>query len=208
MEGKSMSGLYIGIGAAVLLLLWVMVVYNILVRKKLRIDNNFSQIKIQCKKRFDLIPNLVEVVRSYSKQKDASFDQLNTARQAANSAQSPEALAEANEQINGMVSRLEREYSAGLKSDTTFVRLQEELAKLEKAITISRQIYNDSVMMYNRSVMIFPNSLFAAIFRFRKVNFFEASETQEFKQALIYSANIAEKETRLPAPCVPAAARR
>jgi LemA protein len=90
-------------------------------------------------------------------------------------------LATANDQCNSLVNSLLSESSASLKSDSSFLKLQDELIKLEKAITISRQIYNDSVMMYNRIAVVFPNSIFAALFRFKKAQFFEASEAQEFK---------------------------
>ena len=176
-----MIELYIGIAVAVLVFLWVIVVRNKLAKKKLRIDNNFSQIKIQCKKRFDLIPNLVEVVRSHSKQKDKGFDQILDVRQAGLSAQTAQDLAIVSEQCDGMMSSLMRESHASLSSDASFLRLQEELAKVEKAIAISRQIYNDSVMMYNRSVVAFPNSILAGVFRFKKAKFFEVAESQEFK---------------------------
>ena len=179
-----MTGLYIGIGVAVLLLLWVIIVYNKLAKKRLRIDNNFSQIKIQSKKRFDLIPNLIEVVRSNAKQKNSGFDKAMATRQTGLSATTPSALAEANEQCSGVVNSLLSESSASLKADSSFLRLQDELAKVEKAITISRQIYNDSVMMYNRTVVAFPNSILAALFRFKKAQFFEVTETQEFKTSV------------------------
>lgn len=132
-----MIGVYIGIGVAVVLLIWVIVVRNGLAKKKMRIDNSLSQIKIQSKKRLDLIPNLVEVARSKAKQNEAGV--------------APTA------------------------------ELKEELARVEKAITISRQVHNDSVMMYNRAVAAFPNSIIATIFRYKKAGFLEVTEEQEFK---------------------------
>jgi len=173
-------GLGIGGGIVVLLLFWIIIVRGKLAKKKMRIDNNFSQIKIQCKKRFDLIPNLVEVVRSHAKQ-GGRFDQALATQQAGLSAQTPGALAAANEKCESILSGLLSESSASLKSNASFARLQDELARVEKAITISRQVYNDSVMIYNRAVTAFPNSIVAAMLRFKKAQFFDVTQEQDFK---------------------------
>jgi len=184
-EGNSMSGLYIVIGIPVLLVLWAIFAYNGFVRKKLSVDNNFSQIKIQCKKRFDLVPNLVETVKGYAKHEKDTLERAVAARQAGVSAQTPHDLSAANGQLSGVLGKLFAlsEAYPDLKANSNFLNLQGELVNLEKAIAVSRQIYNDSVMVYNREIMIFPNNIFAGLFRFEKAEFFEAAaeETQNVK---------------------------
>ena len=144
------------------------------------VDNNFSQIKIQCKKRFDLVPNLVETVKGYATHEKETLENVIAARNKGTSANNPEALAEANNQLTQTLGRLFAlsEAYPDLKANANFTNLQNELVSLEKAIAVSRQFYNDSVMMYNRKVMTFPNNLIANLFRFTNAEFFEASEAE------------------------------
>jgi len=180
-----MNSLYILIGIVAALVLWVIYAYNMFIKSKLLVDNNFSQIKIQCKKRFDLVPNLVETVKGYAAHEKETLENVITARNKGNSANSPEELAKATNQLTQTLGRLFAlgEAYPDLKANANFANLQNELSSLEKAIAASRQFYNDAVMMYNRNIMTFPNSIVANFFRFNKAEFFEAdeAETQNIK---------------------------
>ena len=179
-----MYGLFILFGVigliVIALILWAILTYNGFVKSHLLVDNNFSQIKIQCKKRFDLIPNLVEVVKGYAQHEKDTLENVVKARNMGASANSPEALAEANNMLSQTLGRLFAlsESYPELKANAGFTNLQHELVNLEKAIAVSRQFYNDSVMIYNRKIMVFPNSALAGVFRFNKAEFFDASEEE------------------------------
>ena len=163
-----------------LLIIWIIGVYNGLIRKKLSVENNFSQIKIQCKRRFDLLPNLIETVKGYAKHEKETLDNVINARNRGASANNPEALADANNQVSQALGRLFAlsEAYPDLKANTNFIQMQNELSSLEKAIAVSRQIYNDSVMVYNRAIMVFPSMIVAGFFRFMKEEFFDAPEAE------------------------------
>lgn len=175
-----MTGLYIGIGVVVVILLWAILAYNGLVGKKLKVENNFSQIKIQCKKRFDLVPNLVESVKGFAKHEKGTLESVISARNMGASANNAQDLATANNQLTQTLGKLFAlgEAYPDLKANTNFLQLQGELSDIEKQIAISRGFYNDSVMMYNRAVRMFPNSIMAALFRFKKEQFFDAPENE------------------------------
>ena len=163
-----------------LLMLWAVIAYNGFVKGKLRVENNYSQIKIQCKKRFDLVPNLVETVKGFAQHERTTLESVIAARNMGASANSPEALASANNQLTQTLGRLFalREAYPELKANANFTSLQNELTNLERTIAVTRQFYNDAVMMYNKKIMTFPNNIFAQIFRFEKEEFFEVAEAE------------------------------
>ena len=176
-----MLWLWITLGVAGFLLLVAIFIYNGLVGKKLKVDNNFSQIKIQCKKRFDLVPNLVESVKGYAKHEKETLEKVVSARNMGAAANTPHSLAAANNRLTqtlGHLFALGESYPA-LQASTNFKQLQDELSEIEKAIAISRGFYNDTVMMYNRAVKIFPNNIFAGLFRFKAAEFFDTSENEQ-----------------------------
>jgi len=171
---------YIAVVILALVALWAILSYNSFVSKKLKVENNFSQIKIQCKKRFDLVPNLVETVKAYAKHEKETLENVIAARSMGDSAKSAQELAKANNQLTQTLSRL---FALGesypeLKANINFMHLQNELVELEKAIAISRSFYNDSVMMYNKAIMVFPSNIMASLFRFEKAEFFDAPEEE------------------------------
>lgn len=176
---------YAAAGIIALLILWGILTYNGFVRNKIRVDNNFSQIDIQCKRRFDLVPNLVETVKGYASHERETLENVVRARTIGAAAGSPQGLASASEQLSETLARLFAlaEAYPELKADANFARLQGELSALEKAIAVSRQFYNDSVMMYNRKILVFPNNLLARLLKFEKAGFFEATfeETQNVR---------------------------
>jgi len=175
-----MIGLYIGIGIIIVLAIWIISTYNKFVKKKLSVENNFSQIKIQCKKRFDLIPNLVECVKGYASHEKDALQNVIEARNKGASATNPKELANANGELSQFLSRLFAlgEAYPDLKANTNFLSLQTELSDLEKAIAVARQIYNDSVMIFNREIMVFPNNVIAGMFNFTRADFFETPEEE------------------------------
>ena len=164
----------------ILFALWMILMYNRFVGKKLKVENNFSQIKIQCKKRFDLIPNLVETVKGYAQHEQTTLQSVIEARSAGVSAKNAEELSKANNQLTQTLSKLFAlgESYPDLKANTNFMHLQNELSDIERTIAASRGFYNDSVMMYNRSIRIFPNMIVAAMFKFKTAEFFDAPEEE------------------------------
>jgi len=168
------------LGLVVIQAVWTVVVYNKFVQSKLLIENNFSQIKIQCKKRFDLIPNLVETVKGFAEHEKETLENVIQARNIGISADNPEALANANTRLTQTLGKLFAlsEAYPDIKANSGFITLHQELVSLEKAIAVSRQLYNDSVMMYNRKIMVFPNSIFAFVFRFYKAAFFDTPDDE------------------------------
>jgi len=172
--------LYILIGVIVLLLIWAISVYNSFVGKRLKVENNFSQIKIQCKKRFDLVPNLVETVKGYAAHEKETLQNVIAARNLGVSANTAQELANANNQLSQTLGKLFAlsEAYPDLKANVSFIQLQNELIGIEKAIASARSFYNDTVMMYNRAIRIFPNNIIAARFRFKPADFFDAPEEE------------------------------
>jgi LemA protein len=158
----------------------VILYYNSFVKKKLKVENSFSEIKIQCKKRFDLVPNLVETVKGYAQHERETLENVTIARSAGASAKSVKELAAANNQLTQTLNKLFAlgEQYPDLKASANFGKLHDELVAIEKAIAVSRSFYNDSVMMYNRAVRTVPGNVFAAMFGFKQAEFFDATEEE------------------------------
>jgi len=154
--------------------------YNSFIRKRLKVENNFSEIKIQCKKRFDLVPNLVETVKGYAQHEKSTLEGVTLARSMGSTANSVRSLAEANNQLTQMLNKLFAlgEQYPDLKANANFGKLQDELVNIEKAIAVSRSFYNDAVMIYNRAIKVIPANIFASLFRFKEAEFFDAPETE------------------------------
>ncbi len=166
------------------LLLYFVGIYNKLVKLKVRIDEAWSQIDIQLKRRADLIPNLVETVKGYAKHEKEVFDSVNEARQALLSAKSVPEVEEANKQLTGALGRLlaVAEAYPDLKAQESFASLQRELADTEDKVAYSRQFYNSVVRDYNSMLATFPIVLVAKFLGFEPRPFFEANE--EDRQAV------------------------
>ncbi len=176
----------------VLLVLTVVGIYNKLVALRNRFKNAFAQIDVQLKRRYDLIPNLVEVAKGYMKHERETLEAVIQARnQAANAgqqaAQNPgdpaamKSLGSAEGQLTGALGRLFAlsENYPDLKANQNMLSLQEELSSTENKVAFSRQAYNDSVMRYNTARETFPNVVFAGMFNFHKADFFEIEEPQQ-----------------------------
>src|SRR4249920_1981722 len=161
----------------ILLILLVIVTYNGLVRTRNRIDNAFSQIAVQLKRRHDLIPNLVETVKGYAAHEKGVFEAVTAARANAINAQSatPQAQAQAENALSGTLKSLfaVAEAYPDLKANENFLSLQEELTSTEDRVAYARQFYNDSVLSYNNKLQTFPRNVIAGMFNFEKREYFE-----------------------------------
>ena len=166
------------------LVLFVVWIYNSLIRAKIRVSEAFSEIDVQLKRRTDLIPNLVETVKGYAKHEKSVFEDVTKARSALMSAKGTEDKAQANNQLTQTLKSLfaVAEAYPALRATENFKALQDELSDTENKIAYSRQFYNSNVMDYNTKLAVFPTSLFAKFLNFQPAEFFAA--TEEEKQAV------------------------
>jgi len=171
------------VGLVVVFVLWGIGIYNGMVRGRNETKNAWSQIDVQLKRRYDLIPNLVETAKGYLKHERETLEAVVRARQTAMGAagQGVAAQAQAEGQLTGALKSLfaVTEAYPDLKANENMLRLQEELASTENKIGFARQAYNDAVMRYNNSLEVFPNSLLAG--GFQKAEFFEVDVAEERK---------------------------
>jgi LemA protein len=160
------------------LVLIVIGLYNGLVRARNQVDNAWSQIDVQLKRRIDLIPNLVETVKGYAAHEKATLDAVVTARNAAIAAPAgdPHAQAAADNQITGALRQLFAlsEAYPDLKANQNFLAMQEELTATEGRVAYARQFYNDTVLSYNNKLQTFPTVVLAGMFNFTTRDYFEA----------------------------------
>jgi LemA protein len=170
--------LLIVLGILILLLLAVIGVYNSLVQKRVRCQEAWSQIDVQLKRRYDLIPNLVETVKGYAAHEKETLERVIQARQQAIAAQGVRQQAEAENMLTGALRQLFAlsEAYPNLKANENFAALQEELASTENRISFSRQHYNDSSAVYNTVVQSFPNNVIAGMFGFGRQDYFELED--------------------------------
>lgn len=150
--------------------------YNGLVNARNKVKDQFSQIDVQLKRRFDLIPNLVETVKGYAKHESETLEKVIQARNNyANAKTEAEKVAASNEMSRGVMNIMAlAESYPDLKANTNFTDLQNQLKDVEDKIGYARQFYNDTVLMYNNKVEMFPSNLVASMFGFKKETFFEA----------------------------------
>src|SRR6478735_7461812 len=163
----------------VAIVIYGIVAYNGLIRGKNQIENAWSQIDVQLKRRIDLIPNLVETVKAYAAHEKDTLDAVVRARNAAIAApDTPAGQAEASNQISGALRQLFAlsEAYPDLKANQNFLALQEELTATEGRVAYARQFYNDSVLNYNNKLQAFPTVFFAKMLHFEEREYFEAEE--------------------------------
>jgi LemA protein len=167
------------IALVVLVLLYVIVTYNGLVRLRNRIQNAWAQIDVQLRRRYDLIPNLVETVKGYAAHEKGTFEAVTKARANAISAQGPADQARAENMITGALKSLfaVSEAYPDLKANQNFLSLQEELSGTEGRISYARQYYNDAVLRMNTKIQSFPSNILANMFGFKEHEYFEADDT-------------------------------
>ncbi len=180
-----MIAVYVIIGIVVVLLIVFIATYNRLVRLRNQVKNAWAQIDVQLKRRYDLIPNLVETVRGYMKHERETLEAVtqarNLAQQAASSGAGARAQAQAEGELSSALSRLLAvvERYPDLKANQNFLALQEELTSTENKIGFSRQYYNDSVLRYNNQTQMFPSNLVANMSGFKAGEFFEVTLAAE-----------------------------
>jgi len=164
---------------AVLLALYLVLAYNGLVRARNRVDNARSQIEVQQKRRYDLVPNLVETVKGYAAHERETLEAVTAARANAMNAQQTGSVrdqAQAENVLSGALKTLFAlaEAYPDLKANQNFLNLQEELTATEDRIAYARQFFNDSVLSYNNAIQTFPRNLLAGMFKFEQREFFDA----------------------------------
>jgi LemA protein len=171
-------GTWIAVGIVVVLLLWAIVTYNRLVTLRNRADNGWSQIDVQLRRRYDLIPNLVETVKGYAEHERETFEAVTQARAAAEAATGVGAQAEAENTLTAGLRQLLAVVEAypDLKANQNFLALQEELTGTESKIAYARQFYNDTVAKLNTAIQRFPGVLIARPFRFTEREFFQIDD--------------------------------
>jgi LemA protein len=169
---------------AVLLLLFfgaVVGIYNALIRLRNQVDNSWSQIDVQLKRRHDLIPNLVETAKGYMKHERETFEAITKARSQAMGAKTVPEAAKAEGALAEALSKfmLVVENYPDLKANQNFLSLQEELTATENRIAFARQNYNDQVLSFNNKIQMFPSNIIAGAFGFGKRDFFEVESAEE-----------------------------
>ena len=164
----------------VLILLYIGSTYNSFVVLRNKVKDQWAQIDVQLKRRFDLIPNLVETVKGYASHEKDTLEAVVKARNEYLSSDTPEGKMEANNDLNKVVAKLFAlaESYPELKADTSFRELQSTLTETEDKISYARQFYNDVVMKYNNKVEVFPSNIVAGMFGFKTSAYFNATEEE------------------------------
>ncbi|MFZ2167285.1 MAG: LemA family protein [Minisyncoccia bacterium] len=178
-----MSTTYIVLAVLAVIVLWVVFSYNSLITLTNRAKEAWSDINVQLKRRYDLIPNLVETVKGYATHESAAFENVTKARAAAMGAGSstPAAQAQAENMLSGTLKTLfaVSEAYPELKANENFVHLQKELSDTEDKIQASRRFYNTTVMALNTAIQTFPGNIIASSFSFKQMDLFELANSAE-----------------------------
>ncbi len=175
--------LIFGIVIAIVLIIvvWFIGTYNSLVSRRKRVENAWSQIDVQLKRRHDLIPNLVNAVKGYMKFEKETLEAVINARAKAISGGSIDDRIKAEGELSGALARLLAVFERypELKANEQVKQLMEELTSTENRISYARQFYNDTVMKYNTSIEMFPTNIVARMFNFKSFPFFEAAAAEK-----------------------------
>jgi len=175
-----MIGWIIGI-IAVVIVFFIILLYNSLIRLRNQVKNSWAQIDVQLKRRNDLIPNLVNTVKGYMKHEKTTLENITKARSAIMAAETVEDTAKASNMLSSTLKSLfaVSENYPDLKANQNFMQLQEEITGTENKIAYARQHYNDIVMMFNTKIQTFPNNVFANMLNFKDEKQFEATEEEK-----------------------------
>lgn len=175
--------LWIVIIAATAIVFWFVGVYNGLIKLRNRADEAWSDIDVQLKRRYDLIPNLVETVKGYATHERELFEKVTQARTRAMEAKNPKEQGEAENMLSGTLKTLfaVAENYPDLKANQNFAKLQDELSDTENKIQASRRFYNGNVRDFNTKLQVFPTNLVAGMLGFKAREFFEIEEAAERK---------------------------
>jgi LemA protein len=172
---------WVVLGAVVAIAVWLVSIYNGLVAMGQRVSQAFADIDVQLRQRHDLIPNLVETVKGYAAHERGTLEAVIQARNAAMTAQGPQAQAAAEQQLSGTLGRLIAlsEAYPDLKANANFQQLQAELTDIENKIAAARRFFNNAVGEYNARIQQFPAALFAASLGFASKQFFDLGEERK-----------------------------
>ena len=173
--------MYIIIGIAAFIIFYFIFNYNSLIKYRNRAKEAWSDIDVQLKRRYDLIPNLVETVKGYAAHEKTAFENVTKARAAALGAQGPEEKGKAENMLTGALKSIFAiaEAYPQLKANENFLELQRELSDTENKIQAARRFYNSNIMALNTLIESFPKNIVAGIFKFQKEKFFEIEEPTE-----------------------------
>jgi len=176
-----MNAVYIILAVVVVFVLYIIVVFNGLVQLRNRVSEAWSDIDVQLKRRYDLIPNLIETVKGYASHESTVFEKVTEARTQAMQAGSLEEKATAENVLSGTLKSLfaVSEAYPDLKANTNFLELQRELSDTENKIQASRRFYNGNVLDLNNKIDMFPSNVIAGMFSFTKREFFEVAEAEK-----------------------------
>lgn len=183
--------LWIVLGLVVVVALYLIFTYNGLVRLNVRVEEAWSDITVQLKRRYDLIPNLINTVKGYAKHEKGVFEEVTKARTAAMSAQSPAETAKNENMLTDTLKSLfaVAENYPDLKASQNFQDLQAELVDTEDKIQASRRFYNGSARDLNIKIQVFPNNIFANMLGFKEREFFEVDEAEKATVQKVPEAN-------------------
>jgi len=176
-----MEILWVIIILIVLIIGWLIFVYNDLIRSRNRVDEAWSDIDVQLKRRYDLIPNLVETVKAYAGHEKEVFQKVTEARSSAMQAKGIEDKGKAENILSGTLKSLfaVAEAYPDLKASTNFLQLQDELSDTENKIQASRRFYNGNVRDFNTKIQVFPNNVIAGMLGFKNYEFFQIGEEEK-----------------------------
>ena len=185
-----MVWLIVLVAVILLLALAVVVIYNRLVRLRNRSENSWAQVDVQLRRRYDLIPNLVEAVKGYASHERSTFDEVTQARTAAQQAQGVEEQAKAENVLTAALGRLfaVAEAYPELRATENFQQLQAQLAEVEQNIVISRQVYNDAVLSYENALETVPTNIVAGVFNFQPRAYFETEDVTREAPSVQFSS--------------------
>ena len=177
----------IAIALIIILVFWVISIYNNLVKAKLKVDNAWSQIDVQLQRRFDLIPNFVETVKGYMTHEAQTFEKIAALRTSWANSSSVGEKAKLDGELSGALKTIMAvsENYPELKANTNFSELSEELRNTENKISFSRQFYNDSVTMYNTKLELIPSNIVAGMFNFKSKELFTAESDEARKNVKV-----------------------
>ena len=172
---------WIIIAVVIVLIIFLVSTYNNLVVLRNRVKDQWAQVDVQLKRRFDLIPNLVETVKGYAKHENSTLKEVIEARNKFQSATTPEEEMAASGDLNKALSRLMvlTESYPELKANENFLSLQADLKDCEEKIAYARQFYNDTVLSYMNKVEMFPSNIVASMFGFKEMKYFEIAEGEK-----------------------------
>ncbi|MBT3690348.1 LemA family protein [bacterium] len=173
--------LYIILAVVILVILWLIGVYNGLIKLRNRTDEAWSDIDVQLKRRYDLIPNLVETVKGYATHEKELFENVTKARSQAMQAEGVGEKGKAENMLTGALKSLfaVSENYPDLKASDNFAKLQDELTDTENKIQAARRFYNGNVRDFNTKTQVFPNNMVAGMLSFKPFEFFEIEEAQK-----------------------------